>query len=146
MQNNKSKHGRLILDYSGRNRAVKNCKLVAQILVIIFIALLRSYGAMPFDDVNKLANAIYRIEGVDSKYPYGIKSITTTNKAQARQICITTIRNNHSRWLNQNKEKYYLFFLADKYCPPSADRRGNLHWRTNVVSIMGREFFERYKR
>ena len=47
-------------------------------------------------DMNKIADAIYRVEGGSkTKYPYGIMSVKTTNP---RQICINTISNNFIRF------------------------------------------------
>jgi hypothetical protein len=85
-------------------------------------------------DANKLANAIYIIEGGKAtKYPYGVKSVVTRgNRAKARKICINTIRNTYKRWLEENKPNNFLDYLADRYCPPSVDRVGNLRWKVNI--------------
>ena len=85
-------------------------------------------------DANKIADAIYIIEGGKStKYPYGVKSVATKgNTAKARKICINTIRNTHKRWLAENKPYNFLDYLADRYCPPNADRVGNVRWRVNI--------------
>jgi hypothetical protein len=91
--------------------------------------------------VNRLADAIYRVEGgARAKAPYGILSIKVSSTDEARRICINTIRNNHSRWIRAGRPGEYLDFLADRYCPPSADPRGNRNWKKNVRSISGLDF------
>ena len=85
-------------------------------------------------DANKLADAIYVIEGGKyTKYPYGIKSINTKgNATKARKICITTIRNTHKRWIAEKKPIKFLDYLADRYCPPFVDSTGNRRWKVNI--------------
>jgi len=85
-------------------------------------------------NVERIADAIYVIEGGSkTKYPYGIKSINTKgNTAKARVICINTIRNTHKRWIAANKPINFLDYLADRYCPPSADKVGNIRWKKNI--------------
>ena len=85
-------------------------------------------------DANKIADAIYIIEGGKStKYPYGVKSVATKgNRAKARKICINTIRNTHKRWIADNKPIDFLDYLANRYCPPSVDKMGNARWKVNI--------------
>lgn len=86
------------------------------------------------NELEKIANKIYRIEGGrKTKYPYGIKSINTRGDAAlARKICINTIKNNQIRWLREKSNKHFLDYLADKYCPPTADPIGNKNWKKNI--------------
>lgn len=90
-------------------------------------------------NADKIADAIYVIEGgKKTKYPYGIKSISTKgNRAKARQICINTIRNTHKRWIAANKPNNFLDYLADRYCPASVDRVGNKRWKVNIRKFAG---------
>lgn len=90
-------------------------------------------------NADKIADAIYVIEGgKKTKYPYGIKSISTKgNLAKARQICINTIRNTHKRWIVANKPNNFLDYLADRYCPASVDRVGNKRWKVNIRKFAG---------
>jgi hypothetical protein len=84
---------------------------------------------------SNLANTIYKIEGVHSHCPYGIKSIQTNgDKEKARQICIHTINNNFSRWSFSplGKQTNFIDFLANKYCPPNVDKIGNERWKLNM--------------
>ena len=85
-------------------------------------------------DVNKLADAIYVIEGGNkTKYPYGIVSIDTKgNRAKARKICINTIQNTYKRWIAANKPIDFLDYLANRYCPPNIDKLGNQRWKVNI--------------
>jgi hypothetical protein len=84
-------------------------------------------------EINKIVDIIYIIEGSDkTKYPYGIKSISTRNKEHARQICYNTVRNNYVRWKSSSSEKDFITFLGDRYCPKEADKKGNEHWIKNL--------------
>lgn len=84
--------------------------------------------------LNKIVSAIYVIEGGNNtKYPYGIKSIKTNNP---RKICENTVRNNYIRWQRAGSKGNYLDFLADRYCPPSADPIGNVNWKKNMKKIL----------
>lgn len=81
-------------------------------------------------EYNRMADAIKRTEGV---WTYGIKSIPVTTEAQARRICINTIRNQTKRW---DKRGCFLDSLADRYCPPSCDPQGNKNWKRNMRLIL----------
>jgi hypothetical protein len=77
-----------------------------------------------------IVDAIYILEGGSTtRYPYGIRSIKTSNP---RQVCINTVRNNYHRWQVDSQDKDYFTFLADKYCPAKADRQGNINWKKNI--------------
>jgi hypothetical protein len=92
-------------------------------------------------DANRIADAIYRVEGgAKAKAPYGILSVKVANAAEARKVCLNTIRNNHTRWIRAGKPGKFLDFLADRYCPKSADPVGNRNWKKNVRSISGLDF------
>jgi hypothetical protein len=79
--------------------------------------------------------AIYIIEGGDNtRYPYGIKSVPVRDKAEARQVCENTVRNNLVCWERAGRPGEYLDFLADRYCPPSVDPVGNRNWKRNIRS------------
>jgi hypothetical protein len=92
-------------------------------------------------DANRIADAIYRVEGgAKAKAPYGILSVKVANAAEARKVCLNTIRNNHTRWIRAGKPGKFLDFLADRYCPKSVDPIGNRNWKKNVRSISGLDF------
>ena len=85
-----------------------------------------------------LADAIFLAEGgYKATYLYGIRSVKYDTEAEARQICLNTIRNNEKRYADYGYKKYdtYLEFLASRYCPINADNdpRGlNQNWLKNV--------------
>lgn len=84
----------------------------------------------------QIANAIYRLEGsAKAKAPYGILSMKVRDKAHARQVCLTTIRNSRTRWLKAGRPGDELDFLANRYCPPSADPVGNRNWKRNIHKL-----------
>ena len=98
-----------------------------------------------FDDkfVNKMADAIYKAEGGEkAKSPYGVLSIKLkgktpdAKKAEARQITINSIRNNWKRWQSTDKKQEFVDFMADRWCPPSADPVGNRNWKNNVKRLL----------
>ena len=86
---------------------------------------------------DQIANAIYRLEGgAKAKAPYGILSLKVSSPAQARQICLRTIANSRTRWLKAGRPGDELDFLADRYCPPSADPVGNRNWKRNIHKMI----------
>jgi len=92
-------------------------------------------------DANRIADAIYRVEGgARAKAPYGILSVKVKDATEARKVCLNTIRNNHRRWQAAGKPGKFLDFLADRYCPKSADPVGNRNWKKNVKAISGLDF------
>jgi len=85
---------------------------------------------------DEIANAIYKLEGgAKAKAPYGILSLKVSSPAMARRICMTTIRNSRARWLKAGRPGDELDFLADRYCPPSADKVGNARWKVNIHKL-----------
>lgn len=104
--------------------------------IALLLSLLLAYTASASDniDVQRIADAIYKIEGgKKTKYPYGVKSINTRqNTVKARIICINTIVNTHKRWIAENKPIDFLDYLADRYCPVDSDRIGNRRWKKNI--------------
>jgi hypothetical protein len=86
---------------------------------------------------DQIASSVYRLEGgAKAKAPYGILSIKVRDKAHARQICLNTIRNSRARWIKAGRPGNELDFLADRYCPPSADPVGNRNWKRNIKAIL----------
>jgi len=106
--------------------------------LVLFVVLATNAIAL---DANRIADAIYRVEGGSkAKAPYGILSVKVSNATEARKVCLNTIRNNHTRWIRAGKPGKFLDFLADRYCPKSADPVGNRNWKKNVKSISGLDF------
>lgn len=94
--------------------------------------------AMPQEDAEKIADAIYKAEGgARAKKPYGILSVKVTNKAEARRVALNTIKNNYKRWQEAGKPGGYLEFLAGKYAPLNVandPKSLNKNWLKNVKS------------
>jgi hypothetical protein len=95
--------------------------------------------------VNKMADAIYVAEGGSkARKPYGVLSVSLKGKTdeeikkEARRITINSIKNNWNRWQKTNKQQDFIHFMADRWCPPSADKQGNINWKVNVPKILER--------
>jgi hypothetical protein len=101
---------------------------------LITILSLISLSASAQPDFNKVADAIWRVEGGSSThYPYGIKSVATSNP---RRVCLNTIRNNYARWQKAGSHGEFLDYLADRYCPASCDCIGNRNWHHNIHALL----------
>lgn len=87
--------------------------------------------------VSKMADAIYKAEGgTKARSPYGVLSVKVKNKQDAERITKTSIRNNLNRWRASDKSKEFIDFMADRWCPSSADPKGNVNWKKNVKQMM----------
>jgi len=112
-------------------KTIINTSLLSLLLVATSKA-----GSLPSSYVNKVADAIYRAEGGrQARVPYGILSVKVRSEAEARRICLNTIRNNHRRWVQAGKPGLFLDYLANIYCPYSADPHGNRNWKRNVKAL-----------
>jgi hypothetical protein len=84
-----------------------------------------------------IADAIYKLEGGSkARAPYGVLSVKVRDAQHARQVCLTTIRNSRARWLAAGRPGDELDYLADRYCPPSADKVGNARWKRNIHKLV----------
>ncbi len=110
-----------------------------KITLAIFFAVFALKGsALTTNQVEIIVASIYRLEGGDkAKAPYGILSVKVKGKEDAKRICENTVRNNWRRWEKAGKKGKYFDFLADRYCPPSADPQGNKNWKKNIRKISG---------
>ena len=121
-------------------REAKRPKKMKTIIAIATLMLAATVVSAQPINVERLCNAIYRAEGGSkARVPYGILSVKVKNEADARRICINTIRNNITRWEKAGKPGDYIDFLANRYCPPSADPIGNRNWKKNVKAIYNTE-------
>jgi hypothetical protein len=85
--------------------------------------------------LNALADAIYLAEGgANTRHPYGI--MAHYEHTTPRQACINTILSTERLHHVEKIDKYFIYLLADKYCPPSCDPQGNKNWKVNVVRIL----------
>lgn len=91
---------------------------------------------LPATSVALIVAAIWHVEGGHrAKVPYGILSVRVRSEQHAKQVCERTVVNNWARWQTQGRPgECFLDFLADRYCPPSADNVGNRRWKRNIKS------------
>ena len=102
----------------------------------ILLFMLAGFPLLASSD-SEIADAIYRVEGGSrARVPYGILSIKIRDEAHARRICLNTIRNNRVRWIKAGQPGSYLDYLADRYCPRSADPIGNKNWKRNIHKLV----------
>jgi hypothetical protein len=106
--------------------------LVTSLLVLATTTAKADFIPSTQAQVEAMANAIYRAEGgANTRYPYGIKSVSCVGPAACRAVCIRTIKNNVKRWRKAGQHEPYLTFLWHRYCPPAAHAL-NKHWLKNV--------------
>ena len=80
----------------------------------------------------QLCDAIFLAEGGDrATYLYGIRSVEYKDKAEAREICLRTVKNNRSRYAQIREQLPFLEFLASRYCP--VDKK---NWLKNVLYFL----------
>jgi len=98
--------------------------------------LLFSCSALAASD-ERICRAIFVLEGgARARVPYGILSVPVRDAAHARRICLNTIKNNRARWIKAGQPGAFLDYLADKYCPLSADPIGNKNWKVNIKRLV----------
>ena len=109
-------------------------------LLIIWLLLFCGPGyALDYTDT-AIVDAIYIIEGkTKAAYLYGIRSVHYRDAADARAICLRTVRNNRKRYADYGYKQYpnFLAFLASRYCPvrgklSQAEKKLNGHWLPNL--------------
>lgn len=117
--------------------------IVIWILVAITLALSARASEIPADYANRLADAIFVVEGgAKAKVPYGILSVRVRDKAEARRVCLNTIRNNWRRWEEAGRKGEYLDFLARRYAPVGSKNDPkclNRHWLRNVKANLNKQ-------
>jgi len=97
--------------------------------------------ALAYTDA-EIADAIFKSEGsYRATYLYGIRSIPYKNEADARRICLNTIKNQRKRHLRHNCGKDYRACLAERYCPTTGklshtERKVNSYWLVNVQKFL----------
>lgn len=103
-------------------------------LLFLLIAFQSLAGYPPKGYAERLADAIYQAEGGSkTRYPYGVLSIQTKDP---RGVCLRSITNNWHRWEAAGKTNAFVDFMADRWCPKSADPQGNRNWKRNVRKLM----------
>ena len=117
------------------------------LLVIIVVLLLITFVAMARAEEytnEQIVNAIYLAEGgAKAKVPYGILSVKVKDEAEARQVCLNTVRNNRKRYADYGHKQYntYLEFLASRYAPIDCenDNGTNKYWLKNVKYFLSKD-------
>lgn len=107
-------------------------KQTIKILLIILLLSINSGYSQEYT-TKEICQAIWHIEGgKNTKYPYGIKSVSCNGKEECKQICWNTIENNRIRYAQYGYKEFktYLEFLASRYCPLSEDKCEN--WLPNL--------------
>ena len=94
----------------------------AGVLCLILAPTLALHAAI---DENRLADAIYVAEGGKAaKSPYGVLSVKVHSEAEARRVCLNSIRNNKRRF-GTVSDAEFICRMADRWCPKSSDPVGN---------------------
>lgn len=88
----------------------------------------------------QVADAVYRAEGgAKTRYPYGVLSVKVNGEAEARRVCLNSIRNSRQRWYKAGCPGDWLAYFAKRWCPVGAsnDPTGlNSNWLRNVRAIL----------
>lgn len=102
------------------------------LIILVFLLFCPSLAHADID-IQKLANAIYKAEGMHSRHPYGI--LVHFKTTTPRQACINTINHQMRMYKQQTRKEDFISFLAKSYCPIGAknDPTGlNKNWVSNV--------------
>ncbi len=115
---------------------MKRALLLSGLVLASFPSLASVNGPVVYDS-RKIADAIWVAEGGNrARVSHGILAVPVRNAAQARAVCLRTIRHAWTDWLAAGRPGDFLDFLGDRYCPPSADPVGNRHWKHNVHALL----------
>lgn len=102
--------------------------------------LIHALFAMPAQaglDAERMADCIYQAEGrAKTRHPYGVLSVRTANHAEARQVCIRSIKNNWTRWQKAGRPGDFVAFMAARWVPASVDPVGHRNWIANMRRLM----------
>ena len=81
----------------------------------------------------RVADAIWKSEGGKAaKVPYGVLSVKVSGEAEARKVCLNSIRNSRRRWEKAGRPGEWLQFMADRWIPKSSDPVGHENWMRNM--------------
>ena len=108
------------------------CEMKTLIILLLLLSPILCFAEDWTD--TEIVNAVYLAEGgTKAKIPYGILSVKVKDEAEARQVCLNTVRNNRKRFADYGHKRYpdYLSFLASRYAPIQAHPL-NKNWLKNV--------------
>ena len=84
----------------------------------------------------RVADAIYRAEGgAKTRHPYGVLSVKVSGEAEARRVCLNSIRNSRGRWEKAGRPGEWLEFFSKRWAPVGASNDPtnlNQNWLRNV--------------
>lgn len=94
-----------------------------------------------------ICEAIYIVEGgARAKKPYGVLSIPCNSHESCREVCITTVQNQFTRWQAVEKSRgEFLVSLARRYAPVGAGndpKNLNQYWLKNLLAVLRRQEVE----
>ena len=98
--------------------------------------------------LDEWADSIYKAEcGTGTKptctYLYGIRSVKYKDEAEARRICINTIRNTLIKYRATRCQEGQsdIDCLSNRYCPIGSDTDNGTckYWKKNVLSFLNKE-------
>ena len=86
-----------------------------------------------FDDDFLILLAIRKAENGRVGCEFGVKgkAWNTNLDTQAGWAAATVVKN-RARWNKTKKDKVFIDYLADRYCPSIVDPIGNVNWKKNV--------------
>ena len=119
--------------------------ILLAILIFLIIGVINRARAEEYTN-NQIANAIYTAEGgAKAKVAYGILSIKVRNEAEARQVCLNTIKNQRIRHAKHKCGLDFISCLGNRYCPTQGkyltndEKRLNMYWVNNVKFFLRKE-------
>ena len=115
-------------------------RTLALTAVALLALSLAARGAMPSGYAERVALAIYHAEGGKrARVPYGILSVKVKDEAEARSVCLRTIRHCWRDWEAAGRPDDFLEALARRYAPIGSandPRNLNRNWLQNVRKLM----------
>jgi len=121
-------------------------KFVALIFSVCFIMIADPAAAgkgVNYSD-EEILQAIWKVEGGKKAAPYyyGIRSVKCRSKAECREVCRRTIRNNRVRYAkSKGNSGDFLNYLARRYAPlgvPNDPGGLNRNWDRNLRFILAK--------
>ena len=116
------------------NYSTTDCRVEVSKLVVLFNHSRETINNRIMITPEAVVQAIYVVEGgTHTKFPYGIKSIHTTNP---RQVCLNTVNHALRDYSLHHVDRAFIYFLSERYCPSSCDPVGHKNWEVNMVRIL----------
>lgn len=99
---------------------------------------------MPDGFPKKMARAIYLAEGGNkTRFPYGIKSLSVSDRNTARTICLKAIDRHWKLWSDDGQPggfpRGFVIAMATHWCPMKTDSIGHTNWIRNVCWFLEHE-------